>query len=137
MEHLEEFYFSNPYFDASSVYLLKSDGEPRALGFGVAIINPAYADPTQINPAMPCFRLGAIGTESERHKRVNGMFSCVFDMESTGEVLLAEARRRFAAAGLKHAAAQAPSDATALISFFDRYFTRQGSFPILARNLRS
>jgi len=132
-ERLEQFYFSNPYFDPSCVYTLRLAGVEEPHGVAVAITNPNYADPTKIDAAMPCFRLGAIGTESERHKRVNGMFSCLFRTEVAGEILLSEAALRFARAGLVHAAAQAPSDRADLVSFYDRYFTRQGSFPILSR----
>ncbi|MDR3636949.1 MAG: hypothetical protein P4L84_24295 [Isosphaeraceae bacterium] len=82
-----------------------------------------------------CFRLGAMGTESERHKRVNGMFSVVFRDEADGATLLAEVVRRFERDGLTHVAAQSRSDATSLTAFDDRYFERQGSFPIYARRL--
>jgi hypothetical protein len=85
---------------------------------------------------MPCFRLGAFGTERERHKRVNGLFSCAFADESEGELLLsAPDWRRARKAGLAHVAAQAPSDAIALCAFYDRIFQRQGAFPILSRIL--
>jgi L-amino acid N-acyltransferase YncA len=134
-EQLENFYFTNPYFDPASVFTLKRVGDGQLLGVGLAICNPKYADPTKLDAAMPCFRLGAMGTEAERHKRVNGMFSCVFRSENAGEILLAEAARRFVQAGLTHAATQAASDHPALISFYQRYFTRQGAFPILAREL--
>ena len=43
---------------------------------------------------MPCFRLGAFGTERERHKRVTGLFSCVFADPAEGN-LLAFGRPRF------------------------------------------
>jgi hypothetical protein len=131
---LTRFFLNNAYFDPSALYVLR-DGSRRTLGLGLAIINPAYADPNKIDAAMPCFRLGAMGTEGERHKRVNGMFACVFSGPEAGEVLLGEAVRRFEQAGLQHAAAQAASDQPALVSFYDRSFQRQGSFPILARRL--
>ena len=97
--------------------------------------NRGFADPTKLDSAMPCFRLGALGTERERHKRVNGMFSCVFEAESAGEILLAEGARRLRQAGLTHMAAQAASDAPEICAFYDRYFDRQGEFPILSRPL--
>ena len=99
---------------------------------------PFFADPTKIDPAMPCFRLGAFGTERERHKRVTGLFSCVFADKADGEVLLAAALWSQAGrSGLTHIAAQAPSDAASLCSWYDRFFQRQGSFPILSRQLSS
>ena len=36
---------------------------------------------------------------------------------------------------LTHLAAQAPSDAPIICTWYDRFFTRQGSFPILTRSL--
>ncbi len=133
LEPLTDFFLSNSYFDPSALYVLKDRAKGKTLGFGVAIINPKYADPTKLDAAMPCFRLGALGTESERHKRVNGMFACGFEDGSSGEVLLAEAVRRFKEAGLTHAAAQGFSDHPAVCRFFDRFFARQGAVPILAR----
>lgn len=132
---LAAFLLENPYFEAKSAYLLRRAETDQILGAAVALADPLFADPTKIDPAMPCFRLGALGTETERHKRVNGLFSCVFDSVAAAESLLAEAVRRFEVAGLTHAAAQAPSDQPQLCAFYDRYFQRQGSFPILARHL--
>jgi hypothetical protein len=169
-EGLERFYLTNKYFEPSCVFTLKTADQGELLGVAVAIVNPKYADPMKIDAAMPCFRLGAIGTEVERHKRVNGMFSCVFSTsrhatpmqgnassykagsyvlvnraaneklvttvnELPGASLLAEAARRFDAAGLTHATAQVPSDQPDLLCFYDKYFTRQGAFPILTRKL--
>jgi hypothetical protein len=132
---LERFYWENAYFDPTAVFAVKRAGETP--GVGLAIVSPHYADPTKLDAAMPCFRLGAMGTERERHKRVNGLFSCVFADEPAAEALLAEAVRRFERAGLTHAAAQASSDQPALIAFYDRHFQRQGCFPIVARVLQS
>lgn len=132
---LEGFFFENAHIDPCCTYALKRTKDGRTLGLALAIINPRYSDPTKVDPAMPCFRLGALGTENQRHKRINGLFSCVFSAEEDALVLLAEAARRFKEAGLTHAAAQAPSDRPELCAFYDRYFQRQGSFPILARRL--
>lgn len=134
-EFLEDFFLTNPYFDPQSLFVLKRTDDDAFLGVGLTIINAAYAPPAKLDAAMPCFRLGALGTETERHKRVNGMVSCLFTTEDAGVVLLAEARRRLEAAGLDHAAAQAPSDRPDQCAFYDRYFRRQGAFPILARRL--
>jgi hypothetical protein len=85
---------------------------------------------------MPCFRLGAFGTERERHKRVSGLFSCVFADEAEGELLLASALGSHAGRSrLTHIAAQVPSDAVSLCAWYDRVFQRQGSFPIWSRSL--
>jgi GNAT superfamily N-acetyltransferase len=132
-EQLERFYFENAYFDPTALFALKRAGETR--GIGLAIVNPHYADPTKLDASMPCFRLGAMGAERERHKRVNGMFASMFDNETTASALLAEAVRRLEQAGLTHAAAQAGSDQPTLIAFYDRHFQRQGSFPVVARQV--
>jgi hypothetical protein len=134
---LEAFFWEHPYYDFSeSFFALKERGSGRVLGAGLLVISDRFADPTKIDPAMPCFRLGTFGTERERHKRVNGLFSCVFADEAEGDLLLSapdwERARR---SGLTHVAAQAPSDAIALCAFYDRIFQRQGSFPILSRIL--
>jgi hypothetical protein len=132
-DDLARFYFENAYFAPPAVFALR-DG-PTILGIGLAIVNPAYADPTKLDAAMPCFRLGAVGTEAERHKRVNGLVSGLWRDEHTAELVLAEAARRLAIAGLVTAAGQVPSDRPELVSVFDRYLKRQGSFPILSRPL--
>ncbi|CAN5874659.1 hypothetical protein BH23PLA1_BH23PLA1_02830 [soil metagenome] len=131
------FYLNNPFIDPTNLYALIENRDRQPVGVGLTILNRAFADPTKIDATMPCFRLGAFGTERQRHKRVNGLVSCGFapEDEPTGATLLAEAARRLHAAGLTHAAAQAPSDQPALIAFYDRYFQRQAAFPILARRL--
>ena len=132
---LEAFFWENPHYNFSeSLFSLKERRTGRVLGACLLVISDRFADPGKIDAAMPCFRLGAFGTERERHKRVNGLFSCVFADEAEGELLLAapdwERARR---AGLTHVATQAPSDAVALCAFYDRIFQRQGAFPILSR----
>jgi L-amino acid N-acyltransferase YncA len=135
---LDEFFWNNPFFDASSLFALTpTTDEGTLLGAALLIGAAGYADPTKIDPSMPCFRLGAMGTERERHKRVNGLFSCVFAGEAAGETLLAEAVRRLEQAGLTHLTAQAQSDQPALIAFYDRFLHRQGTFPILRRSIVS
>lgn len=130
---LEGFVWGNPFIDPASAFALRARDGGELLGAALAVIGGGYADPAGIDPAMPCFRLGALGAERERHKRVNGLFSCVFGTEAAAEILLAEAARRIEAAGLAHAAAQAPSDQPRLVAFHDRYFQRQATFPILVR----
>jgi len=134
-EALEEFYLRNPYFAPDSLFVVKGEADGGILGAAQVIDNPEYADPTKLDGAMPCFRLGTLGTERERHKRVRGMFSCLFTDEATGEVLLAEAARRMERAGLTHAAAQVSSTPARMADFYDRFFTCQGGFPILSRRL--
>lgn len=135
LDRLGVFFWENAWFGPESLFALRADG--AIVGAAQAIASAAYADPTKLDAAMPCFRLGALGTERERHKRVNGMVSCVFEDESIGEALLAEAARRLGAAGLPHAAAQSPSDRPDHVAFYERFFRRQGAFPILALRLNA
>jgi hypothetical protein len=136
---LERFYWHHPFYDfPQSVFALKDGRDGEIKGAYVLVASDRFADPTKIDAAMPCFRLGAFGTEHERHKRVNGLFSCAFAKESEGETLLRAAlSRQPTDARLTHLAAQAPSDSAPLCAWYDRFFTRQGSFPILSRRLSS
>ncbi len=75
--------------------LLRPQGAPdaaRSSGPACSWSSDRFADPSKIDAAMPCFRLGAFGTERERHKRVNGLFSCV---------VRRRVRRRVAALGAR------------------------------------
>jgi hypothetical protein len=134
---LEQFFWDNPvYRFPGSLWALKDRTRQAIRGVCVLVVADSYADPTKIDPAMPCFRLGAFGTERERHKRVRGLFSCVFADERDGDVMLRSVLLSSPAGSrLNHVAAQAPSDAEALCSWFSRRFQRQGSFPIMARRL--
>jgi hypothetical protein len=138
LETVERFLWDNPFYDfAESRFALKSSESGEIVGACVLVIDNRFADPTKIDAAMPCFRLGAFGAERERHKRVNGLFSCAFADGADGEVMItsnavwSKARR----AGLAHVAAQAPSDAADVCALYDRHFQRQGAFPIMARTL--
>jgi hypothetical protein len=134
---LERFYWEHPLYGfPNSLVALRNSKSGELRGVSLLVLDEAFADPTKIDASMPCFRLGAFGTERERHKRVNGLFSCVFIDEREADSLLAaalapELRRR----PLTHIAAQVPSDAVALCAWYDRRFQRQGEFPILARRL--
>ena len=134
---IERFYGESPFHDFSTSLVALLDRASGSIrGIGLMVVNDRFADPTKIDAAMPCFRLGAFGTERERHKRVNGVFSVVFTDEADGELLLSwlvETRAR--PAGLHHIAAQASSDAPGLCALYDRFFRRQGGFPIVSRRL--
>ena len=134
---LERFYWSNTFYRfAESLFALNEAESHRILGAFLLVVDDRFADPTKIDAAMPCFRLGAFGTERERHKRVTGFFSCVFADPADGELLLSAALAMAARhSQLSHIAAQAPSDAVALCGWYDQFFQRQGRFPILARRL--
>ncbi len=136
---IERFYGESPFHDFSTSFVsLQDTGSGSIRGIGLLVVNDRFADPTKIDASMPCFRLGAFGTERERHKRVNGVFSAVFADDADGELLLSwlvETRAR--PAGLHHIAAQTSSDAPTLCALYDRFFRRQGGFPIVSRRLES
>jgi hypothetical protein len=135
---LERFYWHNPFYQfPESLFALNDAQSGATVGVYVLVVSDRFADPIKIDPAMPCFRLGAFGTERERHKRVTGLFSCVFANPAEADLMLAAAlRSKAAGSGLTHIAAQACSDAVSLCSWYDRLFQRQGSFPVLSRQLK-
>jgi len=138
VQSVEQFFWNNAFYPfRDNLFALKDAKSGEILGAYVLVIDDRFADPTKIDAAMPCFRLGTFGTEQQRHKRVNGLFSCVFADEAEGELLmmLEPVWSRASEAGLTHIAAQAPSDAPAACALYDLYFQRQGAFPILARRL--
>ena len=136
---LERFYWSNPFYNFSeSLFALKDRERGTIVGAFLLVASDRFADPTKIDAAMPCFRLGAFGTERERHKRVTGLFSCAFADPPEGEVMLSSALASLGGhSALTHLAAQAPADGGSLCAWYDRFFERQGSFPILSRRLTS
>ena len=91
---IERFFRENPFHDFTGDLVALKDadsGETRAIG--LLVVDGRFADPTKIDPAMPCFRLGAFGTEHQRHKRVNGLFSAVSEDEADGEMIARVAGR--------------------------------------------
>jgi hypothetical protein len=136
---LETQLFANPYFEAGSLFVLRSrEGSPQAAG--LLITDPTYADPRTVDAAMPCFRLGAFGTEGMQTKRLKGMFSFLSRDEPNCGALAVDLVAH--ASKLLHdndeinaLAAQVPSDAPHLLRFYQLRFRRQGSFPVLERAL--
>jgi hypothetical protein len=136
---LERHLFHNPYFPPESLFALRSRADGAPLAVGLVVANPAYANPTQTDAGMPCFRLGAFGTDGLTTKRINGMFSFLAaagrDLNSLGLDLLGYAAFRLEQTEVETFGAQVPSDAGHLLRFYTQYFRRQGSFPILERML--
>jgi len=135
---IERFFWNHEFYRFSdNLFALKDRNSGELLAAYTLVIDDRFADPTKIDAAMPCFRLGAFGTERERHKRINGLFSCVFADEAEAELLmvLESVWSRARESGLTHIAAQAPSDAPSICALYDLYLQRQGTFPILARHL--
>jgi hypothetical protein len=139
-QQLEQHLFENPYFDATSLFVLRSRTNQAPLGVGILITNPTYADPKAVDAGMPCFRLGAFGTEGMQSKRLKGLFSFLTkDDNQSGLVgvdLVAHAASQLQESDdIAALAAQVPSDAPYLLRFYQTRFRRQGSFPVLERNL--
>lgn len=136
---LHQYLFNNPYFPPSSLFTLRSrSGALTAVG--ILIDDRAYADPEAVDPAMPCFRLGAFGTEGMQTKRIRGLFSMLTRIDknvfSIGMDLLGHATYQLDEADdIGGFAAQVPSDVPLLLSFYERTFRRQGSFPVYERDL--
>ncbi|MFN4259386.1 MAG: GNAT family N-acetyltransferase [Gemmataceae bacterium] len=136
---LESYFFDNPYFRAECLFVTRQrdDGSPQAVG--ILIDDPSYADPRMLDAATPCFRLGAFGTEGMTTKRVRGLFSFLVRDEPKAPVLaldlLGYAAWRLNDSDVETFAAQVPSDAPHLVRFYQQYFRRQGSFPILEKQL--
>jgi hypothetical protein len=135
---LRRWWFENPYFPSSALFVIRESGELGAVG--ALIANNAYTDPGVVDANMPCFRLGAFGTEGMQVKRLNGLFSFMArdksDAESVALNLLhhGPAVQKEKTVG-ETVAAQAPSDVPYLMQFYERHLRRQGSFPILERDL--
>jgi len=136
---LEQYLFHNPYFPLESAFVLRhrTDSTPQAVGLVVA--NPAYANPRQVDAAMPCFRLGAFGTEGLQTKRMNGLFSFLApegrDVKPVGLDLMGYAALQLQDTEVETFSAQVPSDAGHLFRFYKQYFRQQGSFPVFERDL--
>lgn len=138
-QELEAALLRNPYFPAESVYALRDRTTNQPLAVATLVHDPAYADPKAIDPNMPCFRLGAWGTEGLTHKRINGVFSVlVADTREANRLaldLLATAARCLDETDLGTLAAQVSSDQAHLVRFYRQYFRAQGSFPLHERAL--
>lgn len=137
---LEEHLFRNPYFGPEALYVLRgrSGGEPLAIG--LLITEPTYADPSALDANMPCFRLGAFGTEGVQTKRVRGLFSFLAradqQLPSLALDLLSQTSLRVQHYDdIETLAAQVPSDVPHLLKFYTRYFRQQGSFPVYEKQL--
>jgi hypothetical protein len=131
--------FDNPYFGREAVFVLRDRTDPAILAAGVLVTNSAYADPRQVDAAMPCFRLGAFGTEGMQTKRMNGLFSFLaregHDFIPLALDLLAHAAFKLSTTDVTTLAAQVPSDVPHLHRFYEDRFRRQGSFPVFERAL--
>lgn len=139
VDELEQQLLRNPYFGPDALFVLRSRRGEVPAAVGLIIVNQAYADPKQVDAGMPCFRLGAFGTEGMQTKRINGLFSFLAkadDYVNTYALdLLAHAVFRLRNTEVETLAAQAASDAPHLSRFYQQHFRRQGSFPVFERAL--
>lgn len=139
-DELEAAIWRNPYFGPDSVFVQRDrDGAPIAAG--IFIRNNQYADPRNVDASMPCFRLGAFGTEGMTTKRIKGLFSFVMRPDrpvfSVGMDMLTYAANQLTDDDdIAVYAAQAATDAKAVFPFYHRVFERQGSFPVYERDLK-
>lgn len=136
---LEKHFFQNPYFAPESLFVLRGRVEGLPAAVGLLIDNPIYSDPKVIDANMPCFRLGAFGTEGMSCKRVNGMFSFLArndrDVNRLALDLMGYAASRLEESDTATLAAQVASDAPHLLRFYQQHFRKQGSFPVFERIL--
>ncbi len=136
---LENCLFHNPYFPPESLFCLRSRAGGQPVAVAALVHRPGYANPHQVDAAMPCFRLGAFGTEGLTHKRINGVFSILAadtrDVSAFGLDLMAHASNLVHDVDVETFAAQVPSDAAHLVRFYKSLFRRQGGFPIFEREL--
>jgi hypothetical protein len=136
---LERHLFHNAFFRPDTLFCLRSRTDGTPAGVGILVENTSYADPMQVDTAMPCFRLGAFGAEGMQTKRINGLFSFLVkaggDVNPLGLDLLGYAAAKLGTTSPETLAGQVPSDAPHLLRFYQQYFRRQGSFPVFEREL--
>jgi hypothetical protein len=139
VSQLEDYFFRNQYFPPDAVFAHRGRTGGTAVAVAVVISEPAYAHPKQVDSAMPCFRLGAFGTEGFTTKRIKGLFSFLAAPDqNAGQLaldLLNFAAMRLDDTDIETFAAQVPSDAAQLARFYKQYFRKQGSFPVFERVL--
>ncbi len=136
---LEAHLFRNPYFGPGSLFALRARGNGTSVAVGALVANATYANPKAVDASMPCFRLGAFGTEGMNTKRINGLFSFLAadnrDVAPFALDLMGHTVMRLDETDVEALGAQVPSDAPHLLRFYKQHFRRQGSFPIFERAL--
>jgi hypothetical protein len=135
---LADHLLKNPGLPTEAVFVLRrNDGAPR--GVGLLVDDVSLAGVETLDPKAPTCWFGAFGTEGLPAKRVNGLFSFLAppgkDALLVGQDLLWYATSRLETSSFERLAAQVPSDAPHLLDFYARYFNRQGSFPVLEREV--
>jgi hypothetical protein len=139
-EELERHLLKNPYFGTSAVFSLRSRSDNTPVGVGVLISEPTFANPRAVDANMPCYRLGAFGSETMATKRMNGVFSFLAradaNVYSVGMELMGQASFRLRDNDdVDCLAAQCGSDVPGLLAFYQRNFRLQGKFPVFEMDL--
>lgn len=136
---IEQSWLANPWFNRDSFFVLRRKPLDKISGVGILVTGSNYANVTKLDADMPCFRLGAFGTEGLTWKRINGLFSFLArDPDNATPValdLLGHAHARVDEAEVEMIAAQVPSTAEHLVQFYQNYFEMQGGFPIYEKSL--
>lgn len=135
---LQKHLFENPYFSSKSLFGYREPGLGMLTAVAIIVYAPGYADPRQVDSAMPCFRLGAFGTEGMQVKRINGLFSFLARPAEAARVgldLLTHAAILLRETPIDTFAAQVSSDIPHLLRFYEHHFRKQASFPVLEREL--
>lgn len=135
---LADYLLRNPAFPADAVYVLRrKDGTVQ--GVGLLIDDATYASVDGLDPRAPSFWAGAFGAEGLSGKRVNGLFSFLAAPEKEaaliGQDLLWYGTSRMETNTFEFLAAQVPTDVPHLLRFYERYFVKQGSFPVFERDI--
>ncbi len=138
-EALQEHLFANPYFPSDATFALR-DRQGGLKAAGIVVHNQAYADAHAVDAGMPCFRLGAFGTEGMQAKRIKALFSFVAKPDASLPALALDlmsvaAQRLRDYDDITGLAAQVASDVPQLQGFYVHNFKKQGSFPIFEINL--
>jgi hypothetical protein len=135
---LQKQLFENPYFSPDGLFGCRDPDLGVLTAVAIMVYAPGYADPRQVDSAMPCFRLGAFGTEGMQVKRINGLFSFLArpaEAVQVGLNLLTYAAHMLRDTPIDTFAAQVSSDIPHLLRFYEHHFRKQASFPVLEREL--
>jgi hypothetical protein len=129
--------FASPHYPPGSLFALRPGPGAAPVAVGALVDKPGYADPRELDAAMPCFRAGAFGAEEMAVKRTNGLFSVAAaegrDVSPLALDLLGHAAFRLQDSAADAVCAQVPSDAAHLVRFYKQFFRRQGAFPLYER----
>jgi hypothetical protein len=134
-QQVERSWFQNPYFGRDALFVARESSKSEPVAIGIFIANPAYTDAGVVDANMPCFRLGAFGTEGMQVKRIDGLFSFMATEPADVALDLLHYGVTTQKSNTGAVAAQAPSDVGYMMNFYERWFRRQGSFPLLERDL--